>query len=105
MCLTVDFGLPVNTPPDGTSTCAPYFGTLTYNTTDKTTKSPVSTTVNLTGAYCNHQANSKTGLLEGGYGIAGASDDAGATGWGTGTGTINKDTGAFSLKISGSFTP
>jgi hypothetical protein len=54
MCLTVDFGLPVNTPPDGKSTCAPYFGTLTYHTTDKTTKSPVSTTANLTGPYCHH---------------------------------------------------
>ena len=101
MCVTVDLGLAVDAPTDSKNTCAPYFGTLTYNET----KSGSAATINLTGAYCRRQATSKTSSLEGGYGLAGSSDDPSATGWGTATGTIKEDTGVFSLKVSGSFTP
>jgi hypothetical protein len=104
MCVTVDAGNNVNAPADTDTkhTCSPIFGDLVY----VTTKSGTVTAVNFAGVFCHHQDTSPTGTFEAGFGIDGAnSTDTAATGWGTLTGTANKDTSKFSLKPKGTFTP
>jgi hypothetical protein len=104
MCITVDLGNNVNTPndTDGKPTCSPFYGDLTY----ERTKDSSVVAVNLAGVACHHQATSPSHLIEGGFGVDGAnSTDTAAPGWGTVTGTVDKASAAFSLKVSGSFTP
>src|SRR5216683_109712 len=95
----------VNEPNDldAKKTCSPVYGDLTSSTTRKG-KTTI-TDVNFAGVFCHHQANSPVGTLEGGFGIEGQDTDASATGWGTLTGTVNKDTQAMLLKLRGSLTP
>jgi hypothetical protein len=105
MCLTVDLGNNVNEPSDlnTKNTCTPIYGYLVASTVHKqvTTK----TTVNFAGVVCHHQPASSSHMIEAGFGIEGQDTDPAATGWGTLTGTVNKGTAAFSLKINGSLTP
>ena len=105
MCITVDPGNNVNEPNDldAKKTCSPVYGDLTSSTTRKG-KTTI-TDVNFAGVFCHHQANSPVGTLEGGFGIEGQDTDASATGWGTLTGTVNKDSQAMLLKLRGSLTP
>jgi hypothetical protein len=104
MCVTVDLGNNVNTPndADGRHTCSPFYGDLTY----ERKKDSSVLAINIAGVACHHQPTSTSHLVEGGFGIDGAnSTDTAATGWGTVTGTVDKSTEAFSLKVSGNLTP
>jgi hypothetical protein len=105
MCITVDPGNNVNEPLDFNTkqTCSPIYGDLTASTVRRGVTT--NTFVNFTGVFCHHQANSPTGAIEAGFGIEGQDTDPAATGWGTLTGTVNKDTSKFALKLKGSLTP
>lgn len=109
-CITLDAGNNVNGPDftDGHDTCVPLFGDLKIevSVTKKHQTTVTDTAVNITGAFCRHQDNSKLGLIEAGWGVDGAnSTDTLETGWGTITGTSNKDTGDTTLSMKGSITP
>jgi hypothetical protein len=110
LCITLDAGNNVNGPDfaDGHDTCVPLYGDMTIeiSVTKKKVTTVTDTALNLAGVFCRHQDNSKLGLIEAGWGIDGAdSTDAMETGWGTITGTSNKDNGKTTLSLKGSITP
>jgi hypothetical protein len=110
MCITGDLGNNVNTPADtdGKATCTPFFGDLTIEVskTKKGVTTITDTAMNLAGVACHHQSTSPKDSYEAGFGIDGAnSTDTLETGWGTATGTEDKTSSAFSLKLAGSSTP
>jgi hypothetical protein len=101
MCVTVDEGNNV-TAGTGAGSCFPFFGNIDV----QIKKSGNKVALDIAGAYCLHQKGSSSHMIEGGFGVIGAdSTDTAATGWGTATGTAEKKSSSFSLKLSGSFTP
>jgi hypothetical protein len=107
MCVTLDVGNNVS-EADTTDTCAPIFGVMTIevSVTKQHVITVTDTASNITGAFCHHQANANNSMIEAGWAIDGAdSTDTAATGWGTITGTNNKNTGVMLLNMKGSLTP
>jgi hypothetical protein len=101
MCVTLDEGNNV-TAGTGAGSCFPFFGNIDV----QIKKSGDKVALDIAGAYCRHQKGSPNHLIEGGFGVIGAdSTDTAATGWGTATGTVDKSSNSFSIKLSGSFTP
>lgn len=104
-CVTVDRGDNVNEPNDldTKNTCTPIYGDLVASTTRK--GMVANTSVDFAGVFCHQQRNSSTATIEAGFGIEGQDIAPSATGWGTLTGTVDKNTEALSLTLKGSFTP
>jgi hypothetical protein len=94
LSITIDDGASTSSPG-----CSPILGSATVNNP----KTELTLTLNIAGTDCESRKGGGIENLAGGFGIANASNLA--TGWGPITGTINKNTGAVSLKFTGHITP
>lgn len=90
--VTVDYGAEVS--PGGAPTCYPLFAVLEIST------SRDHETIDATGTSCDPVSGSIE-KITGGFGID--SSDAGASGWGSLTATVNLSTGTAVMRYSGTF--
>lgn len=91
---TADIGA-ITTPqsPTPQQGCTPVFVVITADTVLK--GASITEELNVVGAVCHHTAKNKMDSFNGGAGIFSATNSA--TGWGSGSGTLDANTGVVSL--------